>query len=187
MVAFGLTANKEAPLFLAAILVIYIVLGILYEDFFHPITILSGLPSAAFGALLTLILFRKQLDLYAIVGILMLIGIVKKNAIMMIDFAIERMHKQKMDAKEAIFQGSLVRFRPILMTSVCAFMGALPIAIGVGAGAISRRPLGLAVTGGLLFSQVFTLYLTPVFFLLVEDSKKIFTRSKRKKTPTIQP
>jgi HAE1 family hydrophobic/amphiphilic exporter-1 len=176
-----------APLFLAAILVIYIVLGILYEDFFHPITILSGLPSAAFGALLTLILFRKQLDLYAIVGILMLIGIVKKNAIMMIDFAIERMHNQKMDAKEAIFQGSLIRFRPILMTSVCAFMGALPIAIGVGAGAISRRPLGLAVTGGLLFSQVFTLYLTPVFFLLVEDSKKIFTRSKRKQSSSIQP
>ena len=174
--AFQDSLGGLVPLFLGAILVIYIVLGILYEDFIHPVTILSGLPSAAFGALLTLVLFGKQLDLYAIVGILMLIGIVKKNAIMMIDFAVESMRKEGKDAREAIVGGCLIRFRPILMTSIAAFMGALPIAIGFGADAVSRRPLGLAVTGGLLFSQMFTLYLTPVFFLYMEDFKRLIRR-----------
>ncbi len=136
-----------------AILVIYIVLGILYESFIHPITILSGLPSAGVGALLTLKLFHTELNIYAFVGIIMLIGIVKKNAIMMIDFALEAQREEGKSAEEAIYQGALVRFRPIMMTTMAALMGTLPIAMGFGAGAESRRPLGLAVVGGLIFSQ----------------------------------
>jgi len=163
-------------LFLLAILVIYIVLGILYEDFIHPITILSGIPSAAFGALLTLLVFRMELDIYAVVGILMLIGIVKKNAIMMIDFALEGMRKEGLNEYDAILKGCLIRFRPILMTSVAAFMGALPIAIGVGASGASRRSLGVSVCGGLLVSQILTLYLTPVLFTYFEDIKKLVVR-----------
>ena len=140
-------------LLLVAILVIYIVLGILYESFIHPLTILSGLPSAGFGALLTLLLFRMDLNLYAFVGIIMLIGIVKKNAIMMIDFALEAQRNEGKDPAEAIYQGCLIRFRPIMMTTMAALMGTLPIALGFGAGAESRRPLGLAVVGGLRASR----------------------------------
>jgi HAE1 family hydrophobic/amphiphilic exporter-1 len=154
-------------LLIVAILVIYIVLGILYESFIHPITILSGLPSAVFGALLTLVIFHKELDLFAFVGIIMLFGVVKKNAIMMIDFAIGA-QRQGHTPEEAIWQGCLLRFRPIMMTTVAALFGTLPIALGYGEGADARQPLGLAVVGGLVLSQFLTLYITPVIYLYLE-------------------
>ncbi len=171
-------------LLLMAVLVIYIVLGVLYESFIHPLTILSGLPAAAFGALLTLYLFHIDLNIYSIVGIIMLVGIVKKNAIMMIDFALQAEREDGLTAKEAIYQGALVRFRPIMMTTACALVGTLPIAIGVGAGAESRRPLGLAVVGGLIFSQFLTLYLTPVVYGYMDSFQKrlAFGRNKAPKT-----
>jgi len=154
-------------LLIVAILVIYIVLGVLYESFIHPITILSGLPSAVFGALLTLVLFHKELDLYGFVGIIMLFGVVKKNAIMMVDFAIDARNQGK-SAHESIWQGCMLRFRPIMMTTVAALFGTLPIALGYGEGADARQPLGLAVVGGLVVSQFLTLYITPVIYLYLE-------------------
>ncbi len=154
-------------LLIVALLVIYIVLGVLYESFIHPLTILSGLPSAVFGALLTLVLFHKELDLYAFVGIIMLFGVVKKNAIMMVDFAIDQ-RNQGRSAREAIWQGCLLRFRPIMMTTVAALFGTLPIALGYGEGADARQPLGLAGVGGLVVSQFLTLYITPVIYLYLE-------------------
>jgi HAE1 family hydrophobic/amphiphilic exporter-1 len=155
-------------LLIVAVVVIYIVLGILYESFIHPITILSGLPSAVFGALLTLQLFGKELDLYAFVGLIMLFGVVKKNAIMMIDFAIEAQRKEGKSPSDAIYQGCILRFRPIMMTTVAALFGTLPIALKYGEGADARQPLGLAVIGGLLVSQFLTLYITPVIYLYME-------------------
>ena len=166
-------------LLIATVLIIYIVLGILYESFIHPITILSGLPSAAFGALLTLRLFHLELDLYGFVGIIMLIGIVKKNAIMMIDFALAAERNEGKTTAEAIYQGCLIRFRPIMMTTMAALMGTLPIAIGFGAGAESRRPLGMCVVGGLVFSQFITLYITPVYYTYLGSLSKWLGRKRR--------
>ena len=166
-----------------AIFVIYVVLGVLYESFIHPVTILSGLPSAGFGALLTLLIFRQDLDIYAFVGIIMLVGLVKKNGIMMIDFAIESRKSREITPADAIYEACLVRFRPIMMTTMAALMGTLPIALGWGAGGEARRPLGLAVVGGLLVSQTLTLYVTPVFYVYMERIQDWLKRGKRVQAP----
>ena len=171
-------------LLVMAILVIYLVLGVLYESFIHPVTILSGLPAAGFGALLTLMIFHLDLDLLAFVGIIMLVGLVKKNAILMIDFALDAQRTEGKSPAEAIFEGSIIRFRPIMMTTMSALMGTLPIALGMGAGADSRRPLGVAVVGGLFFSQLLTLYITPVIYTYMESFHDWITGLRGRKPRT---
>ncbi len=185
--AFQQSLSGLGMLLVMAILVIYIVLGILYESFIHPITILSGLPSAAFGALATLMLFHMQLDLFGFVGIIMLIGIVKKNAIMMVDFAIELERAGHISPAEAAVQGCLIRFRPIMMTTMAAIMGTAPIAFGIGAGAESRRPLGMSVVGGLIFAQIVTLYLTPVFYTYMDTFQTWLGKRKESKRLAAHP
>jgi hydrophobic/amphiphilic exporter-1 (mainly G- bacteria), HAE1 family len=165
---FQQSFNDLGWLLLVSIVVIYLILGILYEDFIHPITILSGLPSAGCGALLTLLIFDVELNLYSFIGIILLVGIVKKNGIMLVDFAIEAQRRFGKNSFDAIYEACLVRFRPIMMTTMAALMGTIPIALGTGSGSQARRPLGIAIVGGLVFSQIFTLYLTPVFYTYME-------------------
>jgi HAE1 family hydrophobic/amphiphilic exporter-1 len=177
--AFESSLGNLAVLLVIAVMVVYIVLGILYESYIHPLTILSGLPSAGFGALLTLILFHMDLNIYAFVGMIMLIGIVEKNAIMQIDFALEA-ERSGMTSEQAIYQGCLIRFRPIMMTTMAALLGAVPIALGYGAGGEARQPLGLVVVGGLLFSQLVTLYLTPVVYTYMAQFQGWLQRDRKR-------
>ncbi len=184
---FNQSFNDLGLLLLVSIVVIYLILGILYEDFIHPLTILSGLPSAGFGALLTLLIFGVELNLYSFIGIILLVGIVKKNGIMLVDFAIERQRSEQKPPFEAIYEACIVRFRPIMMTTMAALIGTLPIALGTGSGSEARRPLGIAIVGGLIFSQILTLYLTPVFYIYMETLRKQFSQPKAKRRRVILP
>jgi HAE1 family hydrophobic/amphiphilic exporter-1 len=181
--AFQSSLKNLGLLLIIAIMVVYIVLGVLYESYIHPITILSGLPSAGFGALLTLMIFKVDLSIYAFVGLIMLIGLVKKNAIMQIDFALEAERKEGKTPKEAIYEGCLTRFRPIMMTTMASLLGALPMCLGYGAGGEARRPLGLTVAGGLVFSQLITLYLTPVVYTYMAAIQDRWKKRKKSKAP----
>jgi multidrug efflux pump len=177
--AYQDSTSNMPILVLTALLTVYIVLGILYESLIHPITILSTLPSAGVGALVALLLCNTALSVIAFIGIILLIGIVKKNAIMMIDFALEAERKQGMSPRDAIFQACLLRFRPITMTTMAAMLGGLPLALGAGTGAELRRPLGIAIVGGLIFSQMLTLYTTPVVYLYLDRLRLWFEGHRR--------
>ncbi|WP_375477731.1 efflux RND transporter permease subunit [uncultured Nostoc sp.] len=186
---FQQSFNDLGVLLLVSIVVIYLILGILYEDFIHPITILSGLPSAGFGALLTLLIFQVDLNLYSFIGIILLVGIVKKNGIMLVDFAIEAQRKEGKNSFDAIYAACLIRFRPIMMTTMAALIGTLPIALGTGVGSEARRPLGIAIVGGLVFSQILTLYLTPVFYIYMETWRKklsMHQKAEKKHLPAVK-
>jgi multidrug efflux pump len=176
--AFEGSLSNQGLLILAALVTVYIVLGVLYESYIHPVTILSTLPSAGVGALLALLLFHLDLNIVSIIGIILLIGIVKKNGIMIVDFALEAERKEGRDATEAIYQASLLRFRPILMTTMAALLSGIPLALGTGIGSEMRRPLGVAMVGGLLLSQVLTLYTTPVIYIFFDNLGARFGRRR---------
>jgi multidrug efflux pump subunit AcrB len=181
--AFQASLANEPLLIAAALVAVYIVLGVLYESYIHPITILSTLPSAGVGALLALLISRMDLSVIALIGIILLIGIVKKNAIMMIDFALEAERGEGKSSLEAIYQACLLRFRPIMMTTMAALMGALPLALGTGVGSEFRRPLGIAIVGGLIVSQALTLYTTPVIYLYLDGVRLWFQRLRVGRRP----
>jgi len=182
---FQASLKSEPLLILAALLAVYIVLGMLYESYMHPLTILSTLPSAGVGALLALLLCGTDLTVIALIGIILLVGIVKKNAIMMIDFALETQRREGLSPKNAIYQACLLRFRPIMMTTLAALLGALPLALGTGTGSELRRPLGITIVGGLMLSQVLTLYTTPVVYLYLDRLQSWFGAS-RQVSPRLQ-
>jgi multidrug efflux pump subunit AcrB len=177
--AFQASLATQPLLITAALIAVYIVLGILYESYIHPITILSTLPSAGMGAVLALLICRMDLNVIALIGIILLIGIVKKNAIMMIDFALAAERQEGKSPQEAIYQACLLRFRPIMMTTMAALLGALPLALGTGVGSELRRPLGIAIVGGLIVSQMLTLYTTPVVYLYLDRGRLWFERRRQ--------
>ena len=183
--AFQLSLKSQPTLILTALLVVYIVLGILYESLIHPLTIISTLPSAGLGALIALVLFRTELNIIALIGIILLIGIVKKNAIMMIDFALAAERNDGLNSRDAIFQACMLRFRPIMMTTSCALLGGMPLALGHAAGSELRRPLGIAIVGGLIVSQMLTLFTTPVVYLSLDRLRKRFSREPSAYRPGI--
>jgi multidrug efflux pump len=186
--SFRNSLSNEALLILAALVTVYIVLGVLYESFIHPITILSTLPSAGVGALLALMLFKQDLSVVAIIGIILLIGIVKKNGIMIVDFALESERERGKNSTDAIYEASLLRFRPIMMTTMAALLGGIPLAFGSGLGSELRRPLGIAMVGGLLLSQVLTLYTTPVIYIFFDAlGQRLTGRSPSHMAPRNEP
>jgi multidrug efflux pump len=185
--AFQATLNSQPWLILAALLTVYIVLGVLYESYVHPLTILSTLPSAGVGALLALLLFRTDFSIIAFIGVILLIGIVKKNAIMMIDFALDAERQRNLHPRDAIYEACLLRFRPIMMTTMAAMLGALPLALGAGDGAEMRRPLGISIVGGLLVSQVLTLYTTPVVYVYLDRFRLWCLSLRRQRLPRTEP